>query len=593
MKTQLCIAASVLLLAQGACSKKKEGEDSSKSGSSAGAASAAGAPLDLKGADALWALAPKETLAGGVIAPGAGAAVHGIMTELLRVVEARPLGALGAKTIRGNIAKMPVDILDLKAIKKAGIDLNGGAAAFAVGTGEDEIGFIVLPVTDRAAFRSLVGGTTKKVDGLEVDTIMDLHCTQKEKRYVCATSVKALATFGAPVNGPLAKRVAGLPAKYRGQIEAVGDLAAESLKAELSEELKNPKLGVVAARFGGGAFTVRAWIQGEPAGPLAGFPAAKGILSKGLLAQYPTGLFRAQLPPALWEAGLPGGDMELPAGLKMKDVVGNLTGEMIAFAPGGATAWGRVALGIRDPAPFKTLMTMGCGLLPAAGLPGITVTPGDGKCAVSIDVSKLPLPKPELAAVFKGPIAVVAEIKDDQISIDIGAVSDPDTSVMITSTGKELMEDQWSFAMWAQSLSVVHGMGVPWGTLNEVAPAQAVDGIKLGLWLAAHLHEFGVAAAVREDGLHGFWHVATYAGDPPDAYAAYATAVNDSLDGKDTAAAFKTISSKWPDSMAGRQVSQGGSMILAGIGGMIAAIAIPAFEKYVERSKEARKGFLD
>ncbi len=586
MKLRFLSPLLIAALATTSCSKDKDKD-------SAGELPTRGseAPLpDMAKTNDLWSLAPGGTVLGVVAAPGSAARLHSMMSNVLTTAEARPLGLKVLQKLREEAKAEPVDLLDAASIAKAGIDLSGGAALFMVGK---KNGYMVLPVSDRAAFRKITEGTLETIEELEVDRLDDdLFCAPKNDRYLCASSVAALKGFGSKTDGALAKQVAALPATYRGEVEVAMDVIGmkkvdDDFDTDFGGQLSDPKLGIAALRFGNGAITARVWFQVKPLDKVVAASSVSNTLSKSIAETRPSGLISARVPVASLAADMPS-DQEF-AGLNMKtDVVGNLTGEFAAFAPQSDSMWGRIAVGLKKSAPFRTLLNMGCGMAPAAGIPGIKVTPSDGKCEALVDVSKLPLPDPAIAKFFSEPVSITAEVKEDRFELTIGKEAKV-TKNSVSALGQELMNKSWNVSLWAEGLALASGPDIPWGNLPEATP-ETIEGIQLGVWLLAHVYEVGMAGAVREDGLHGVFHVATYAGDPPEAYAAYEAAVTKVLgSGGQQLEEFAAIKKKWPDSMAGHGGSSAGGIMLTGISGVLAAVAIPAFMKYAQRSREAQK----
>ncbi|MBL4637432.1 MAG: hypothetical protein JKY56_26485 [Kofleriaceae bacterium] len=311
-------------------------------------------------------------------------------------------------------------------------------------------------------------------------------------------------------------------------------------------------------------------------------------ISKAVVATNPGGVIALRVPmDALLAELADKKDEVLPGGLLLKkDILGSLTGEMVMYTGSGDTPWGRFSLGINNATPFKALLNMGCGMLPVMDIPGLQVTVGDGTCDAIVDVAKLPLPTPELGKVFEKPIAVKAEVKDGQVSITVGKVSGGKKTAM-TSEGKEILMQDWNSTLWMQNISIGLALHEVMPQLSTWVPQEQMNGVKLGVWVASHLNSIGYAMAVRDDGVHGVFHVGTYAADSDDAYAAYQEAVSKSLDSHENT--FGALATKYPNSLAAGASSAGGSVMIAGITGAFAAVAIPAFMKYAERSRQIQE----
>ncbi len=601
MKLRFLVPTLAALLAVGACDKGKKksekdpvaavGDKAKELANPAPPRGDAPAPEVAK-TNELWALAPANTVMGIVAAPGAASKLHSMVSNIIATAEARPLGAKLVAEMREESKNELVDVLDPASIKSAGINLSGAAAVFMVAK---EQGYLVLPVTDREAFRKVTKGTLETVDGMEVDQIEDdLVCAPKSGRYLCATSVALLKEFGGKVHGSLAKRVAELPSEYRGHAEFVMDIPGmknvdDDFTTDFDGQMSDPQLAVGSIRLGNGSMTARGWFQVKPMDKVAAAAAVPNTLAKALADAKPSSLFGFRLPMDAMIAEMPNEDEKL-AGLDLKkDVMGNFTGEFVGYTPQSEGLWGRMAMGIKDPAPFRTLMNMGCGMAPAMGVPGIDVTPADGKCSAMIDVAKLPLPDKTLANMFTEPVAIVAEVKADRLEFTFGTEA-PISGKSVSAMGTELMNESWNFSTWAEGIGIA-STPLPWSQMPASVPPDFVEGIKMGVWMLAHVYEIGMAGGVRDDGIHGVLHVATYAGDAPEAYQAYQAAVTKTLTSGAATAEFSTIREKWPSSMAARGGTGASSMMITGVTGMLAAVAIPAFMKYQQRSMEAAEMF--
>ncbi len=577
------------LLATVAC---KGDKDSAKTnaGSSSGGVGEKGKTVETKGSDALWAMAPEGTFFGAVLSPGTGASLHSMVGEILTMTKAMPIGQKFASTLETKLVEgLGINVLDAEAVKKAGLDLQLGAAVFMQGKNQ---GTAILPVSDPDAFRTLAKGKAESADGLSFDRYTEhFICMPKEKLYLCAESTASLKNFGSIVNGTMAKQVAALPPQYRGHIEAVLDVpkiaameddSAALTSGEFAELFAEPGLGIAAFRLSRGALTGRLWFQAKPVGVLSGSSDVGTTLSKDAVKQNPAGLVSMRIPPSAWKRQL----SEMPdkkfAGLSLRDdVFGKFSGEVSLSSSSGDSLWGKMSIGILEAAPFKTLLNMGCGMAPMAGVPGIEITPGDGVCSAMVDVSKLPLPAPEIATLFKAPVPIKAEVLKDRFSLTIGEVSEA-SSAGYTSAGLSLLSEEWNMAVWVQKTSVAMAFLEIWPEIAKTAPPEGMDAIKMAVWVASHVNEMGFAGAVRNDGVHALFHIGTFAEDSDEAYAAYQKAVRASIETQtDT---FSALAKDHPGSLAA-DMSAGGSMAMAGVVGLVAAVMIPSFVKYAERSK--------
>jgi hypothetical protein len=604
MKLRFLVPTLAALLAVGACKGKGKKAESGKSPLTAvgekakelvpGTASANDAPApNVALTNELWAIAPSNTVMGIVAAPGAASKLHSMMMNIVATAQARPLGAKLIAEKWGELKSEDINVFDLASIAGAGIDINGSAAIFMVAKKQ---AYVIIPVTDREAFRKVTKGKLETVDGIEVDQIEDdLVCAPKNDRYLCASTVALLKDFGGKVGGTLAKRVAELPSEYRGHAEFVMDIPGmqkidDDFGGDFGGQMTDPQLGIGSIRLGNGSITARGWFQVKPLDKVAAAAGVPNTLAAALGATKPSSLFGFRMPMDAIIAEMPDKEENI-AGLNLKtDVMGNFTGEFIGYTPQSDGLWGRMAMGVKDPAPFKKLLNMGCGMAPAMGIPGIEVTPGDGKCSALIDVAKLPLPDKTIATMFKEPVSIIAEVKADRFELTLGKEA-PTTGKPVSAMGSELMGKSWNFSMWAEGMGIASGVELPWHQMPKDVPAEFADGIKMAIWMLAHVYEVGMAGAVRDDGIHGIFHVATYAGDKPEAFKAYQAAVTKTLASGTATADFGAIREKWPNSMAARGGTGAGSMMITGVAGALAAVAIPAFMKYQQKSVEAAEMF--
>lgn len=610
MKPRFLVPALAALFTVSACNEKDKKQGSEGSSVAivgetgklvAPDTSANGAEVhDVENTNELWAMAPHNTIVGVVAAPGAVSKLYGMMMNIIVTAEAQPLGAMLLAEIREKSKDEVIDVLAPASIKDAGIDINGAAAIFFVSKNQ---GFLILPVVDREAFREITKGTLKTIDGMEVDQIEEeLVCTAKSNRYLCANTVALLKEFGDNVNSRLASRIAELPSEYRGHVEYVMDFPGikkvnDAFVDNLAGQVADPQLGISSIRLGNGSITMRGWFQMKPLDIAAAAASVSNTLTAALGASKPSSLFSLRVPMDGIIAEIPNKDEKI-AGLDLKkDVMSSFTGEIVGYTPPGAGLWGRVAVGIKDPAPFKALLNMGCGLVPAMGIPGVEVTPGDGKCSAMIDVARLPLPDKAIGQMFEKPVSITAEVKADRVEVTLGK-EEPATHKPLGSAhkplstmGSELMSKPWNFSMWTEGMSIANSVELPWNQVSAAVPADIADEIKMAVWMLAHVYEVGMTVGIRDDGLHSVMHVATYAGDAPEALKAYQATVAKTLSSGSASAEFAAIREKWPNSMAARGGTGAGSLMVTGLAGVLASVALPAFTKYQEKSEEAAEMF--
>lgn len=253
-------------------------------------------------------------------------------------------------------------------------------------------------------------------------------------------------------------------------------------------------------------------------------------------------------------------------------VLDALTGEIAAHMSPGAQPRGRIEIGVARPDALKLL------------LPMCTWGPGrsrdlQGHSRRLLDTFGREVIDPPLeVAVTIGDKSVVAMIGEGRGD---GGERGPPHS---------LAGERWTFALWARG-SLIAGV--------DKSPV-LVDGLAdedfaLGVWLLGHVSE--LAAGVRADdrGVHALLHVATSWRDSPELVAELEPLMRRFVGG-DTGAlpAIAALGAKHPGSALATDVELGanGLMAVAAGAGVLAGLAVPAFQRYVEASTQAAGGVV-
>lgn len=543
--------------------------------------------------DALWAFAPEDAAIGIVVAPGTTVRLYEVVEELVRVVEARPLGKEAMKAARAEMDEIPFDIFDRSAFADAGIDLRLGAALFL--DAEENL-TMILPVANRQAFRDFVGGAEKTVSGRSFDKMDDeLVCTQARSHYVCMqTEERLLAVLNAKASS-FAERVYRLPSSYRGDAELVMDVDAfERMDGERDEELHeiiaDPGLISAVMQMEPGAMTARFWLQGKLRGDLETVVEASskaGSLSDMVASMRPSALLRMIMPIKMVAKEVQ--DETLPGGYSLKrDLLEKMTGEIVAYAPTSKTPWGRIDLGITEAKAFRVLLGMACTMMPPMDFVKIQQT--DGRCEFDVDWDQVPGLDKESRAIFNGKMHLSAAVDDAKVSLTIGHESPVLEGSQVSTIGRELLEQEWSYSFWTQNFSLISSLSRPWAKVIDSQPKDMQEGMRYAIWLLSQVSEVAVALSLQSDGIHMMAHIGTYAADSDEAYKAYQAAVMKNIDVGDTVADFDKIRKRWPDSRAAQQ-SAAANPFSAIFTELMATVSLPAYVKYIEKSKAASAGF--
>ena len=544
--------------------------------------------------DALWTFAPADTAIGIVVAPGTTLKLYDVAEEILRVIEARPLGAKAMQDARKEMSELPFDIFDRKAFAQAGVDLSLGAALFL----DSQNGLtVVLPISDRKAFRKITEATEISVAGQTLDNMdNEMFCSEARSHYVCMQTAEALVSRIGAGTSSFSKRVYRLPSSYRGDAELVMDiLAFEEMEGERDEELhemiSEPGLLAAVMQLDSGSVTARFWMQGKLRGDLGTIVEASksvGALSDQVARMKPSTLLRMIMPMQMVSSEVP--DESLPGGFRLKaDVLEKMTGEIVAYAPSSKTAWGRISLGITEAKAFRSLLNMACTMMPPMDF--LKVQKGEGRCDFVIDWDKMPNVDPEMRSVFNGKMLASAAVADSQVSLTIGSESPLLGNSQVSEIGRELLEQEWSYSFWTQNLSLISSLNRPWSKVINRQPKEMQEGMRYGLWLLSHVSEVAVALSLQADGMHVMAHIGTYASDPEETYKAYQAAVTKNIDVGDSRGAFAEIRKRWPTSQAAQQsaVANPFSVFFAEL---VASVSVPAYVKYMTIAEATKAGFV-
>jgi hypothetical protein len=165
-----------------------------------------------------------------------------------------------------------------------------------------------------------------------------------------------------------------------------------------------------------------------------------------------------------------------------------------------------------------------------------------------------------------------------------------------SAAAKSMFTDKWNAVMWGRWADPLTGEGSLQAALGPLkgAPAETQMAIEVARVAFAHLFESGMAFRLDDKGAHLLAEFTTMAADPPAAYQAYSKAASDGIaSGKPYADALAAAVAEHSGSLAAKQaelLKNAAPTLAFGIG-VGAAIAIPAFTKYIERSKEASRRY--
>ncbi len=537
------LAALVVTCVVGCKGKPKDGKNGPAATDTGKAADKGGVPPAAAHADvtsALWAFAPTDAAFGLVIGDGVGSRARLAAKAILDDLGSRPAGT----ALQGHLAEarkeLGFDPLDPAGWKSVGIDESKGFAVFVTMRkpgvkDDDEHPFMVLPVIDRAAFRTMTKGTTETVDGKEVDRIKhDLVCMPVGDRYGCAKTVADLNVAAAAHDSALATAVKALPADARGDFELYADLARiPDAGEELTKMAPFGKMEAagLSVRLENDGVVMRGWSKGAVDGPIgqslrsaaprADFTGKTGNAASVMRFTMDPKLLRQQAPPSFMLGGT-----DLVANL-----LNQLTGELQLVSAGKGLVAGVITLGIEDGAKvteaLKAVCAIGKASIGQKGNPLSKLDIGDAGCKGTLDFTEMakgvnmtvPLLPFDLKVDGKLLVLGIGDVDPARLA---GNAADDAAS----AETRALLAGPATFVGWSRAFDTDFE-ALPGPFLAQLKKQEAVS-VMLDTvsWLGASVYEIGSAFTVQADGATFVMRVTTFAGDPPEARAAYMAALD-------------------------------------------------------------------
>ncbi len=593
MKTWMLVIA---LVAAMACDKGKHSGTTTDKGDTAKEAPA-------RDTSDLWAHAPTSAVVGIVVADGTLQRGFDIAAEGVRIASLVPKGKEFVAELRKEAkTEAPFDVFDRAAYAKVGLALDKGAAIFV--DANDEV-VAIFPIGDRAAFRKLTEAKTETVDGREFDRLDKAYCLEQAGRYVCAESIALVDEALAKKGGPLTEKVKGLSKELRGDVEIVALLDkipdAQRELTSVAPVLKDIKTGILSARLGDGQLVVRGFAEGS-LGPLVATTLKDVPFEPGLrgLGGGAVSALSVRLPLAAT-----GMTANMPSSLPIagfdarKDLVDQLTGEFAVYTLGSKSSPGFaivVGAGMKDTKALAKALAQLCPM--AANVPGVSLQAGEGKCSGTFDPSATG--DPQVAAILPGKVPVSITTTDKSVIVAVGG--EPGKGHIkdsaFGSASKAMLAEPWNVVMWGRWSDPFAAQGGLMDKAMAIAKTEAraedLDMLKVVRVVMSHLYESGYAFRIDDKGAHFAAEITTMGVDPDDVYESYSETITAAiLADRPSAAAIKELAAKHPTSLIAKQVElmeSGAPSIAFGVG-IGAAIAIPAFMKYIKRSKSSEAQF--
>jgi hypothetical protein len=535
---------------------------------------AAPAPPTPKYADttALWAMAPANATSGVVIGdavlPRLLAAANGLSTDLA--------GKTWAKKLLDGVAQArkeaPFDFLDAKAWANVGADPQKGFAVF-FGPDSSEPLIAVVPITNREAFRKALDLTVQKVGDREYDGKGDKgRCTEANGRYVCGETAEIVEAALKPHDAALATAVKGLPAEARGDFELYGDVSKSPVLQKGIAESPFAKTGTAGAslRLEPDGTTIRVWGKGDyaeiaklyggaaPPPELASMTAGAQTVMRW---KFDPSTMTGQMP-----ANIPAGEVDLRT-----DLVDQLTGDVELVTAGKGLVGGAFIAKIKDAARVKKAIAAMCAQMKQLPMMANQKADENG-CSGDVDVTK---EQPDLPVIRVG-IALAGSVVVVTIGdVEAGTLKGSVMGDLVSAEAKEILGGAQTMALWSRSLDV-NVAGLPKKLADMLTQNEEVTQIiTASNWFGSQIAEAALGANLTPTTGQMVVRIVTFAGDPPEARAAYLAALDKRAAG-DTAgytAAMGEIETKYGSALVARRakLERSGRAVLGPPTAMMAA----------------------
>lgn len=546
---------------------------------------------DVATTDALWNLAPAGTVTGIVIAPGTGELLVAALAEAERIVSRwQPLREVLAE-LR---AQAPAELFDAEARARTGLDITRGAAVFL--DAQDE-GVLVLPVGNRARFRQRLGlrQATRTTNEVVDDVMGDLRCREIARHYVCAKTAAELDAVGK--SPAMAGRIAARPRGLRGAIEievGVGGIDEVDRK-EITENFTGMTAIQLAVQLAPGVLTARAYMDGKATDPFARDTwRVPATLSRRVAARRPGGTLELRLPLFSGESARDLAEAAQAMGIELEtEDIASLTGEVVLASASGDVLDVSLQLGARDGKRLQPLVTHLCQEAQGLQLP-ITVRLQDQRCTARLLPTDLALVGVPPGLLPQRPLEIVLAASDTALTVRatmLGQLAARGTEV--SALGRELLGEPWTVAVWGQGSLLRQLQDAP------ALPLPVLAGLpetwKMGAWFLTHVAEIGAGLALREEGVYAVLHVGTHWANPERVLRMYQALVDRMLAGDaGIVDDFAALAAEHPGTPLGRAYASGpgGFLVLGATAGVLAAVAAPAFDRLLERTKEYQAGMF-
>jgi type II secretory pathway pseudopilin PulG len=530
----------VCAIAGGCSDKKKEAPPTTKVAAPT-AASAPVKPAAVTPSNTLWDLAPTGTEAGIVFAKGALADLQSGLENLVTRAHALP----AAKKLFAQVSPKLAVIGGAQNWSKASleklIDLNDEAALFWNQAGA----MIVVTPRDQKTWQAFLDKLAPKA----------FVCTANGTRAICTVGKTAAGTQPPPGVFPWPNELAG------------------GIQVFLDPNDSMVRTVRASVEFMRGGFTARFLAQGNipPTFPQS----VPTELTRGFADNPPVAALIFNIGPAYQMFAA---QLEKQLGMPLTA----FRGDLVLVSRFGTNAV-ELLVGLKQAAPVAELLK-GCAAWPVPKEYATVQREGD-TC---------------VATLTEGGHRVVLAIEGNVLKGKYaGEGTPPTTKRWVSPFAKEIYAVPWTAMSFGTGLlfsartTDLKWSGEQKGAIDKLlAHPEYGQLISIGTWMAARINEMGMGGRIAEDGIHGFFRVGTIAAYEDDITNALEPVFVELATGNlEALSKLSALVAKHPDSRFASDMAQPGAAILgAATVGVLAAVAVPSFMKYIKKSKtsEAR-----
>jgi hypothetical protein len=503
--------------------------------------------------ESIWDFAPKDASLGAVFHERAFSRALAMWASLSKHATARPGKAKEPPT---TDTLPPFETADDWA--RAGLDPSLEAAVFTW-PDPDRGALVVVPVRDRALFRTAFRAQTRLAGAREVDDLINGYaCTLVVERMICAKSLADIDASAAAHSSPIAYRGEHLGPDDTGDVEIVAISAAPQI-AEMVKKARDYGTlsgAVTSVRLRDDGVTLRAHAIGEMVTPLARAFAGSAPTGNQPTAAGAPSVIRVHFDPVAVAA-----ESKTMDDAEKHDLVEQLTGDLEMTTSGHGLFGAHATIGLKDEARVLGNIKEKCreasGFKVGSNLQKVTVT--ERGCSALFD------PKLVLISVLNEPVPISFEVESGKLVFSAGGARAPSAEERTTagvvpeSDAAFALADTEALVAFTQSPFVGPDVGAG-EALKKVSPLvtdDAAEGVDKFNDVGAHIAQAFIAGRVEEGGVVVTAGFVTFAGDPPEVRAAYDRALEARAAGDVVGyrGRLAEIERKYPRSLAGRRAA--------------------------------------